>query len=261
MTPVAGELFGQEEPENVILINETLANMFGGPDEIVGKDIYDFGRPRKVKGVIKDLCNMDPKQKAAPLVFEFSKEGNETGVNADSFFFFSYKEGVKWNELERKITDIMTEIRPDATYNLTNMELDYMEYIKSEYMLGKLLRMITIICMIVAISGLYSIVSLLCQKRRKEIAIRKISGAGMTDILNLFFKEYLPIILFSAIAAFSIGTAVMHRWLSVYVRQTPMTVWVYLSVLLCMLLIIGITVFGNIRRAMIENPADVIKSE
>ena len=57
------------------------------------------------------------------------------------------------------------------------------------------------------------------------------------------------------------GTIIMHRWLSHYVRQTPVTAWVYLSVFLCMLLIIGVTVFGNIRRAMIENPADVIKSE
>jgi ABC-type lipoprotein release transport system permease subunit len=120
---------------------------------------------------------------------------------------------------------------------------------------------ITLVCVTVAVSGLYSIVSLLCQKRRKEIAIRKINGARMNDILMIFLKEYIPIILMSAIAAFSVGTVIMHRWLTTYIRQTPMTVWVYLSVLLSMLIIIGLTVFGNIRRAMMENPADVIKSE
>ena len=155
----------------------------------------------------------------------------------------------------------MREIRPNATYNSQNMEISYMAYIKSESMLSLLLITITLICVIVAISGLYSIVALLCQKRRKEIAIRKINGARMSDILRMFLKEYLPIIILSAIAAFSVGATIMHRWLSTYVRQTPITIWVYLSVFLCMLLIIAVTVFGNIRRAMIENPADVIKSE
>ena len=83
----------------------------------------------------------------------------------------------------------------------------------------------------------------------------------MNDILKMFLKDYLPIIIFSAVVAFSAGTLIMHRWLSHYVRQTPMTAWVYLTVLVCMLVIIGLTVFGNIRRAMVENPADVIKSE
>ena len=259
--PVAGELFGNEEPSNVVLINETLAKMLGRGDQTVETDIFSFYTRWTIKGVIKDLCYFDPKLELAPLVYTFQKESNPTGVNAPSYFLFSYKEGFKWNELEQEILGIMNEIRPGAQYNIVNLETEYRTYIKSEYMLGKLLKVITLICVIIAVSGLYSIVSLLCQKRRKEIAIRKINGARTTDILNLFIKEYLPIIILSTIAAFSIGTVIMHRWLTTYIRQTPMTVWVYLSVLLCMLIIIGLTVFGNIRRAMTENPADVIKSE
>ena len=259
--PVAGELFSQEEQGNVIVINETLANLLGGADKVVGKEIASLGTPYLVKGVIKDLCYLNPKEEISPLVYQYKKEDNVTGMNADSYFFFKYKEGVNWYELERKIVETMREIRPDAMYNSYNLEMNYMQFIKSESMLSLLLMIITLVCVIVAVSGLYSIVSLLCQKRRKEIAIRKINGARMNDILMIFVKEYMPIIILSAIAAFSIGTVIMYRWLSVYVRQTPITIWVYLSVFVCMLIIIAVTVFGNIRRAMTENPADVIKSE
>lgn len=258
---IAGELFSEEESSNTILINETLANRFGGADQIVGKKLFLLRGPCTVKGVISDVCYFDPKIEAAPFMYEFMKEGNVSGVNQANTFLFSYKDGVKWNELEKKIQDIMTEIKPNATYRIVNMETDYMNYIKSENTLGKLLRIITFTCMVIAISGLYSIVALLCQKRRKEIAVRKINGARMNDILKLFMKDYLPIIILSTIIAFVIGVVVMHRWLSNYVRQTPITIWVYLSVFLCMLLIIGLTVFRNISRAMTENPADVIKSE
>jgi ABC-type antimicrobial peptide transport system permease subunit len=259
--PIAGELFSENESGNTILINETLADRFGGADQIVGRKISLLRGPVTVKGVISDVCYFDPKSASGPFIYEFQKEGNESGVNQPNTFLFSFKEGVKWNELEEKIQDIMTEIKPDATYHFTNMETDYMEYIKSEYTLGKLLRIITFVCIVIAISGLYSIVALLCQKRRKEIAVHKIHGARMNDILRMFIIEYLPIVILSAIAAFAVGAAVMHRWLSNYVRQTHVTVWVYISVFICMLLVIGLTVFGNIRRAMMENPADVIKSE
>lgn len=258
---VAGELFSDEETGNSVIINETLANLFGGADQIVGKQIFLLRGPATVKGVIKDVCYFDPKTVAEPLLYDFQKEGNVSGVNQPNTFLFSYKEGIRFSELEKKILAIMTEIKPVATYSIVNMETDYLEYIKSELMLGKLLKIITFLCIIIAISGLYSIVALLCQKRRKEIAVRKINGAKMNDILRMFLKEYTPIILASTMVAFVVGLVLMHRWLSNYVRHTPITIWIFISVFLSMLLIVALTVFGNIRRAMVENPADVIKSE
>ena len=258
---VAGELFSDEETGNSVIINETLANLFGGAGQIVGKQIFLLRGPATVKGVIKDVCYFDPKTVAEPLLYDFQKEGNVSGVNQPNTFLFSYKEGIRFSELEKKILAIMTEIKPVATYSIVNMETDYLEYIKSELMLGKLLKIITFLCIIIAISGLYSIVALLCQKRRKEIAVRKINGAKMNDILRMFLKEYTPIILASTMVAFVVGLVLMHRWLSNYVRHTPITIWIFISVFLSMLLIVALTVFGNIRRAMVENPADVIKSE
>lgn len=258
--PVSGELFIEQEPDDLILINETLANLLGGPEQSIGQKVYYIGRDLTVKGVVRDLCYFDPKKEAVPLIL-IRKESNKTEYVKPDYFTFTYKDGVKWNALEEKILDILREIRPTCSYYIADMETDFLDFIKSENMLCKLLRIITLICVVISISGLYSIVSLLCQKRRKEIAIRKINGARTTDILKMFLKEYVPIIILSAIAAFSIGTMVMHRWLSTYVRQTPVTIWVYLSVFICMLLVIGLTVFGNIRRTMTENPADVIKSE
>ena len=264
---IAGELFSEHESDDAIIINETMANQLGGPDHVIGETVNYYGypdmnqHPLTIIGVIKDMYYLDPKKEPVPFVFRFRKESNFAGFMDPQYFVFTYKEGVKWNDLEKKILDVIREIRTDPSYYLADMETSYLEFIKSENTLCKLLRIITLICVVIAISGLYSIVALMCQKRRKEIAIRKINGARTADILKMLLKEYVPIIILSAIAAFSIGTTVMHHWLSTYVRQTPVTLWVYLAVFICMLLVIGLTVFGNIRRTMIENPADVIKSE
>ncbi len=54
-----------------------------------------------------------------------------------------------------------------------------------------LLSIVSFICIAIAVFGIFSLVTLSCEQRRKEIAIRKVNGASIGTILNLFFKEYL----------------------------------------------------------------------
>ena len=142
------------------------------------------------------------------------------------------------------------------------MEDEYINsYVKSELALGKFLLIITIVCIIIAVSGVFCIVSLSCERRRREIAVRKINGAKRADVLRLFIRDYLPVIVAAALVAFPIGTIIMHRWQSAYIRQASIGVWTYLLILAGMILFIGLIIFNNIRRASSQNPADVIKSE
>ena len=261
--PIAGELFDREnEQEDAVVISETLAELLGGVEQVVGKTIFCYYHPLVVKGVIKDVCYTSPKNATIPLVYEYEPEKSMSGVNLSNLFIFRFKEGTEWKTLQNKITDVFERVHPGVYHVIRNMEEEYRNnYVKSELALGKFLMIITIVCIIIAVSGVFSIVSLSCERRRREIAVRKINGAKRTDVLRLFLKDYLPVIVAASLVAFPAGTLIMHRWLSHYVRQTPVTIWVYLSVFVCMLVVIGLTVFGNIRRAMIENPADVIKSE
>ena len=261
--PIAGELFSREnEQENAIVISETLANMLGGTDQIVGKTIFRYYNPLVVKGVIKDVCYTSPKDATIPLVYEYELENSVSGVNQPNLFMFRFKEGADWNTLKDKITQVFEKVHPGVYHVIKNMEEEYINsYVKSELALGKFLLIITIVCIIIAVSGVFSIVSLSCERRRREIAVRKINGAKRRDVLRLFIADYLPVIIASAIVAFPVGTVIMHHWQSAYIRQAPIGMWTYLLVLAGMTLFIGLIIFNNIRRASSQNPADVIKSE
>lgn len=261
--PVAGELFNREnEQENAVVISETLANMLGGTDQIVGKTIFCYYNPLIVKGVIKDVCYTSPKDATIPLVYKYDPENSISGVNQPNLFMFRFKEGTDWNTLKDKITSVFESVHPGVYHVIRNMEDDYVNnYIKSELALGKFLLIITIVCIIIAVSGVFSIVSLSCERRRREIAVRKINGAKRSDVLRLFVADYLPVIIASAVVAFPVGTVIMHHWQSGYVRQAPIGVWTYILVLLGMIVFIGLIIFNNIRKALSQNPADVIKSE
>ena len=104
-------------------------------------------------------------------------------------------------------------------------------------------------------------VSLTCEERRKSIAIRKINGATVSDILSIFAKEYFLLLLIGAVIAFPTGYIIMQRWLEQYVKQTSIPAWIYLSIILVLALVIVLSVGWQVYKTSIENPAEVVKKE
>ena len=133
--------------------------------------------------------------------------------------------------------------------------------LQSERMLLKLLGIASGICVLITLFGIFSMVNLSCERRRKEIALRKIHGANIKDIVALFVKEYGILLALSAAIAFLVGYAVMNIWLQYYVIQTSIPWWIYASILTSIILLIALCVGYRIWKAANENPADVVKSE
>ena len=114
---------------------------------------------------------------------------------------------------------------------------------------------------ILLVFGIFSLVTLSCQQRRKEIAIRKVNGANIGIILNLFFREYLLLLVFSSFFAFPLGYVMMKHWLENYIKQTPIEWWLYAVIFIGMGLVIFLSIIWRVWKAARQNPAEVLKSE
>ena len=125
----------------------------------------------------------------------------------------------------------------------------------------QLLSIVSLICIAIAVFGIFSLVTLSCGQRRKDIAIRKVNGANVRVILNLFFKEYLILLAVASILAFPLGYLLMRRWLEEYVKQTPIEGWLYAVIFIGMGLVIFLSIIWRVWKAARQNPAEVIKSE
>ena len=99
----------------------------------------------------------------------------------------------------------------------------YDEMLESERNLQKLLNITSIVCILIALFGVWSMIMLTCEQRRKEIAIRKVFGATVKDILDMFFLEYMTLQAIAALIAFPAGYACMKPWLEQYVVQTEIS--------------------------------------
>jgi ABC-type antimicrobial peptide transport system permease subunit len=257
---VEGQMITEGGGEDDVLINESAAKAFGW-DKPVGKtfNIYKTANAvnsKIVRGVVKNTYNFAPTIAAKPIFYSCQPEifnTNEQGV------IFKYREGT-WDTCKDKIERIIKEKFPeDQLINIYNAEEEYDKYLKSENVLLKLLSFVSMVCLIICIFGFVSMVSLTCEERRKEIAIRKINGATMHDILSIFFKEYFLLLVAGAVVAFPIGYYIMRQWLEQYMVQTPIPAWIYLSILFALVLVIVLCVGWRVYKASVENPADVIK--
>jgi len=254
-----GEMLTDFDPDSLVMLNESAVKLFGWHDPI-GKRIDGI----TVKGVLKDIHNRAPTIEARPMLFKKGSNLPRRVVYPDGQIYFvrvvlfKYHEGM-WESCREKIAQL---IPPEfVEHGIKNSEEAFNEFLKSENALLKLLSFVSTICILICIFGFVSFVSLTCEARRKEIAIRKISGATSGDILAIFAKEYFLLLFIGAAIAFTAGYYIMQRWLEHYVIRTDIPAWIYLSIVFVLALVIVLCVGWQIWRASTENPAEVIKFE
>ena len=231
--------------KNEVLINETLAKQMNLVDP-VGKHIKDYGR---IKGVVCDYQIQNPNSPPYPILY-ISAEPSST--------YLTFKYDGDWKTCKKKLLEEIHE--KDISYtHLTDGEEYYQSFLQSEYNLLKLLCVIAIVSILIAIFGVYALVMQSCDQHQKEIAVRKVFGAQVVDILLMFFKQYMAQVLVAAVIAFPIGYVLMKNWLQQYARQTSIPLWIYLGIFLGVSLLVTLCVGWHVWRASNENPATVIK--
>jgi cell division protein FtsX len=256
---IAGEMLNEGSPEGAVLINESAARELGWyvPDAI-GKNFISWGTHHTVKGVIRNVYHNAPTTQVSSVVYVPTPQSRREGTGA-ALVLFKYREG-SWETVRESVEQAAREEFGDLPFlRITNATEEYARFLQSENALMRLLFFISLICILICIFGFVSLVSLTCEERRKEIAIRKINGATIGNILGIFAKEYFLLLIIGAVIAFSGGYIIMQRWLEQYVKQTAIPAWVYLSIISAMALIIVLCVGWRVWRASIENPADVMK--
>ena len=113
----------------------------------------------------------------------------------------------------------------------------------------------------IALFGVYTLILQECERQRKNIAIRKVYGAQVKDILMMFFKKYVMQVVIASAFAFPIGYVLIKHWLEGYSRQTSMEIEVFLGIFICMALLVSLCIGWHVWRAANENPATVVKKE
>ena len=244
-----------ETSKSNVCINQTLARHLGWEDPI-GKTFVATGgyynkRTYTIIGVYKDIQSASPTEKAVP----------STGIYPHGFsnytqLMIKFKPG-SWPSLRQKIIDFYKK-NEWGNVEPKTFDEEYSPMLKSEKNLRHLLSITTGVCILIALFGVWSMIMLTCEQRRREIAIRKVFGATTKDILDMFFFEYMALQGAAALVAFPIGYACMKPWLEQYVVQTEISWWIYVGIFMAVALLVALCVGWRVWKTATAHPADEI---
>ena len=252
---------GPVSDDPVITIESTMRRNPFDLDAPVVKDDYH------VIAVIKDIFPNTYEGESpnfilcAPTNFKLvSLMGDLSGllVAPHAAYLVRYEHGMK-KELKKQLSEMLDEM--DCTYEITFTEDQFYKGLEKEKHLKNLILAMGIVCILISIFGVWSMISLACQERRREIAVRKVHGAKIKDILSIFTKEYGLVVVSSMALAFITGYIIMHQWMQRFTRQATISWWIYAGIFAATVVVIGLTVIHKVLKTASENPAEVIKSE
>ena len=169
--------------------------------------------------------------------------------------------GTNLREAVSHINATLTGHDPNYTFHLRFFDETLQKLYEKELELNSLITLFSIIAILISIVGVLGLVVFDSECRRKEIGIRKVFGASVMNILIMFNKGYLRILVICFVIAAPLAWYAVHQWLGNFAYKTPMYWWVYLiSFVTITVITIGTVTFQNWRVAN-DNPVDAIKSE
>ena len=255
-TLMEGEMLQPSSPETDIVLNEAAVKALGW-HKAVGKHLGRGKGKHRVIGVVKNWHITSPTMPIRPTAFQLS---DQFAYEGSTCILIRYKQDT-WESCREKVEAIVKEVHPTDPFRLDDTEEEYNKFLTSENALLRMLTILSIVCILISVFGIYSQIVLTCEQRRKEIAIRKVNGAHMKDILAMFAKEYAMLLVIASVIAFSIGYAIMKHWLESYTLQTPINGWIFACIFVGIAFVIALSIGYRVWKAANENPAKVVKSE
>lgn len=240
-----------EEKSYNIVVNESFVKLMNVDNPIGTTVSYMMGKG-KIIGVLKDFNFKPLKEKISPLIISFNPE-NTTKM-------YIKTTGKDKQATLEYILAKYKEMKPDFAKRPVmyhTVEDEYNKMYEDELRTLKILSVFSFISFILSLMGAISMVSFMIEKRTKEIAIRKINGAGILNIILLFCKDLLKIGVIASVIAIPLCYIILHGWLESYVYRTALSWWIFLLIpvglfaVICF--IVGIQVWFAARRRPVES--------
>ena len=258
---VAGKNFSPAPRLNrrKVLVNEKSVKElgFGTNEEAVGKMIHHVGRdslPVEIIGVLADFHNEGLQKPIYPMIFN----------NSHPFEFGYYSVKLNATDVTKAINDLKTVWA--AHYSSDPMDYFFAdEYFfrqyQSEDRFGKFYSLLTGLSITIACLGLYGLIVFYLEQKRKEIGIRKINGAKVTEVMTLLGRDFLVWILIAYIIAFPVAWLFMNKWLQSYAYRTALSWWVFGLSGFAVLVIAIFTISFQSWKAATKNPVEALRYE
>jgi putative ABC transport system permease protein len=236
-----------------IVLNETAAKMLGTS---VGETIrMPSGFSSTVTGIVKDFNYSSFQQSIGPLAF--------IHVNSiTQYRFLTLKlHSADISSSLSQIKEKWKTLSPSSPFEYTFMDQRFQSLYSSELQLKKATNVATILNLLIVLMGIFGVVAFTLARRNKEIAVRKVLGAEVKNILFLFIKDYAWLILIANLIAWPVAYFVINNWLQNYSYRIEQNIFSYLTVCLLVFFIAFLAIAAQCFKTAIAKPIKSLRTE
>jgi len=255
-----GEFFDSRKLDSgKVVLNEKAVAALGykNSSNAIGQQLRIPGDPTTftVKGVTSDFHLGSMQQAIQPMIFF-----NVTTSVVHRYLSFKLKPGNVSAGIEA-IQKKWATLLPGSSFEFSFMDDTLKKLYAAELQLKKAAYAATLLSFIIVLLGVLGLISLSVQKRVKEIGIRKVLGASVSNIMLLFVKEFVIIILAAAIVACPVAWWVMNNWLNNYAYHITISMLPFVSSIIILAVITLLLIGFQTIKAAIENPVKSLRTE
>ena len=236
------------------ILNESAVHQLGWTAQsAIGKEIIYGGRNGRVIGVVHNFNFESLHNEIVPIIFLITKTGNNqvtvriSGKNIPAALEFLKR---KWSEY-----------RSGYPFDYSFLNDQLIDLYNKDQKIGDVFGIFAVIAIIIACLGLFGLASYTAEVRRKEIGIRKVLGAKVSGIVTLLSKEFLLLILISNLIAWPLSYYFMNKWLNEFAYKTGISLWVFITAGILVLIITLLTISFQSIKAAAANPIKSLRYE
>ena len=245
---------------NQVVVNETFLKTMdiSSPEEILNKNVTFWGNNDwRVSGVIKDYYHFGLKSPVLPMVIRYQKQVSNLLVKLDASATSSAGFGSAIKQIENK----WKKVFPQSTFNYTFLDQKFEAQYEQDKAFKSAFQIFTLLAIFIASMGLFGLTSYTVVQRKKEIGIRKVNGATITQVITLLNKDFVKWVAFAFIIAVPVSWYIMNQWLEEFTYRTQLSWWVFALAGVSALLIALLTVSWQSFQAAITNPVESLRDE
>ena len=164
-------------------------------------------------------------------------------------------------EARQRINDLLQKMGNSAEVEAKFLDQQLENLYQDEFRFIRQVLWFAAVCLIITLIGVFCLTMFETEYRRKEIGIRKVMGSSTKEILLMFCRHYVLLLLVSFVVAAPVAYYIGSQWLQGFAERTPIYWWLFPLALLIVGVITMATVVAQCWRTANENPVNSIKNE
>jgi len=257
---IAGQNFSKVKNTGDIVVNRKLTELLGfnNPQDALGERIDYTGNEFKIVGVVEDFHAQSLHKSIENVIFgnfnglinEMALKINPTVLSINGYQNILKKAQTEWDA-----------VFPNEIMNFNFFDEKIASLYQEERNPSNLIRLFAIIAILIGSLGLYGLISYVISQKTKEIGIRRVNGAKVSEIIFLLNKDFLIYFAIAIIIACPMAYYSMDSWLQKFAYRTELSWWLF-ALAGCIALVIALlTVSGQIFTAARKNPVEAFRYE